>query len=991
MDALLRASRSASRDTSANPSRNNSRPATGQGPSCRSSATGSAASSRPNTRGSRVSFADDERPDTRGSRASTADSRPSTAASDASDEPRRRSRRSRRSRADSDDLSEQESLLNEQGVHVRAKGFGGRKKGRKGRKSKAAPPDDAASDAASDVSFGALARLGKLAKRPNTTGERRRPRTPPSDDGVSSYGKKRPMTPVFDDGFMRARAILRKRYEDRPHLRPPGSRPAARGIGLDMASIGTMSVAYINQYVEASVNILREHNARAKFAMQEGVERTQGISDVPLDRTGQPMDVFERAELPENRRLPLCSQLARGRAPDPVPKGATSPSKKSGGAHAMLRDRLFTLARLARDDICLVGVRFTHENLDDDWGASTAQALRRNTQLSSLVLVGNGITDASATKLAAAVCVHPALTTVAIGGNALGDETALGFARALKESGTLVQLNLASKKFHHAHYLDVAQRRRPPKEIIVEPIDGDYFDARDWGKPSDDPEFNPRSNYIGPQGCFALAEALHGTQLTALNLIGQRIGNEGALALSRALFASKDCPCSCLLTQLALDSNHIGDAGASALIQCWANKDSSLASLRLAMNPLTDETAVQAASLALKHYGVEELLKKKKKKKRIGSLSPRARRRRDVKEGVVVKEDEPEEELKDLELLDLALCQIGEIGVLAVQAAGERCLKIQRLIPLHGNPGHDANPTQFLTAPQVDLLQALERSRGELSLVEYKTQRRCILTMEPSKRDDATEDSEYLAQLERGRSMRPVQFGGSSRADSGAPLMTLKTAIPFMAPNERKDLSPRSALDASQGTESVLRRVARKAIEREERRVEGALPESRRMKQHRISETGKPRFEADPSLPPLSFLNHHKSHIRRLGAERRRVKKEEVLRLEQQAKRETLARNVTSKRLQKAILDAGTKQVQAETATGALRARAIGDVVRAFPVVAALPGAASGRLDLGRHGPRFGHRPVDPSADGKWAAKVAAKKKARHAAFLVHLGRAPIH
>jgi hypothetical protein len=104
-----------------------------------------------------------------------------------------------------------------------------------------------------------------------------------------------------------------------------------------------------------------------------------------------------------------------------------------------------------------------------------------------------------------------------------------------------------------------------------------------------------------------------------------------------------------------------------------------------------------------------------------------------------------------------------------------------------------------------------------------------------------------------------------------------------------------------------------------------------------------------------------------------------------------LARNVTSKRLQKAILDAGTKQVRAETATGALRARAIGDAVRAFPAVAALPGAASGRLDLGRHGPRFGHRRIDPSADETWAAKVAAKKKARHAAFLVHLGRAPIH
>ena len=203
------------------------------------------------------------------------------------------------------------------------------------------------------------------------------------------------------------------------------------------------------------------------------------------------MDVFERAELPEIRRLPLCSQLARGRAADPVPKGSTSPSKsKSSGAAAMLRDRLLTLARLARDDLCLVGVRFTHENIDDDWGASTAQALRRNTQLQHLVLVGNGITDASGTKIAHAVAKHPGLVTVAVGGNSLGDKTALAMAKALKESGTLLSLNLASKKYHQEHYLNVCRRRNPPKEIIIPKIEGDYFLPK-LGLPTDDPEFNP--------------------------------------------------------------------------------------------------------------------------------------------------------------------------------------------------------------------------------------------------------------------------------------------------------------------------------------------------------------------------------------------------------------------------------------------------------------------------------------------------------------------
>ena len=95
--------------------------------------------------------------------------------------------------------------------------------------------------------------------------------------------------------------------------------------------------------------------------------------------------------------------------------------------------------------------------------------------------------------------------------------------------------------------------------------------------------------------------------------------------------------------------------------------------------------------------------------------------------------------------------------------------------------------------------------------------------------------------------------------------------------------------------------------------------------------------------------------------------------------------------MRKAILDAGITQFKEETAEGALRTRVIGDMVRTFPAVAALPGAQSGRMDLSRDGPRFGHRKPDPESPKKWAAKLAAKKAARHRAFLVHLGQHPIH
>ena len=46
------------------------------------------------------------------------------------------------------------------------------------------------------------------------------------------------------------------------------------------------------------------------------------------------------------------------------------------------------------------------------------------------------------------------------------------------------------------------------------------------------------------------------------------------------------------------------------------------------------------------------------------------------------------------------------------------------------------------------------------------------------------DSTEYKRQLEAGRSLKPVQFGGSRRADSGAPLLTLKKSIPFLAPDK---------------------------------------------------------------------------------------------------------------------------------------------------------------------------------------------------------------
>ena len=104
--------------------------------------------------------------------------------------------------------------------------------------------------------------------------------------------------------------------------------------------------------------------------------------------------------------------------------------------------------------------------------------------------------------------------------------------------------------------------------------------------------------------------------------------------------------------------------------------------------------------------------------------------------------------------------------MLAVHGASARCKKIGKIIPVHGNPGHDIHPTP---------------------------------SRRPSQDSIRSDSTEYKRQLEAGRSLKPVQFGGSRRADSGAPLLTLKKSIPFLAPDKRGDLTPRSALDASKG------------------------------------------------------------------------------------------------------------------------------------------------------------------------------------------------
>jgi hypothetical protein len=68
---------------------------------------------------------------------------------------------------------------------------------------------------------------------------------------------KRPNTPVFDDNFRRARAILKDRARNHVRMRAPGARPAGAGINLEMSMMPTLGKLYINQYIRASIAMLK--------------------------------------------------------------------------------------------------------------------------------------------------------------------------------------------------------------------------------------------------------------------------------------------------------------------------------------------------------------------------------------------------------------------------------------------------------------------------------------------------------------------------------------------------------------------------------------------------------------------------------------------------------------------------------------------------------------------------------------------------------------
>ena len=203
---------------------------------------------------------------------------------------------------------------------------------------------------------------------------------------VAINKEQRPNTPVFDDNFQRARVILRDRAKTHVRMREPGSRPPGTGIGLEMSMMPKLGNLYINQYIHASIAMLKRYDETQRELRQRHADSLKGNTEKEFGEGGEEMDVFERAELEVFHREPLMSQLVKAKGLAPIPRaiepsrgGANIEVRKSQGAEAMLRGRLAAMARLARDDPVLSCIKFCHESIDDDWCASTAQAMRFNT------------------------------------------------------------------------------------------------------------------------------------------------------------------------------------------------------------------------------------------------------------------------------------------------------------------------------------------------------------------------------------------------------------------------------------------------------------------------------------------------------------------------------------------------------------------------------------------------------------------------------------
>ncbi len=193
-------------------------------------------------------------------------------------------------------------------------------------------------------------------------------------------------------------------------------------------------------------------------------------------------------------------------------------------------------------------------------GVLLAQLLRRNDRLHTLDLVNTGLLDAGLRVLAEALADNQGLRHLYIGTNGLGPESARALADALHESDRLESLFISCNRLGDEGAAIIADALRTNRTLR---------------------RLSLASNRMGPAGAEALADALSSedsglrflglgwTRATAaVGELGNRIGNEGAIALARMLRRNRS------LRALDVSHNRIAQAGIDAISEALDENDS---------------------------------------------------------------------------------------------------------------------------------------------------------------------------------------------------------------------------------------------------------------------------------------------------------------------------------------------------------------------------------------------------------------------------------
>jgi len=294
-----------------------------------------------------------------------------------------------------------------------------------------------------------------------------------------------------------------------------------------------------------------------------------------LDEDEEPVEVVGRPAA-SGRATSANAHGTRdaGRPPIELPPRASPP-------HLHARPAIASLGFLLERSLVLTVLRLGSNALGPEAAAEIGLALPRSRSLVELSLPSNGIGPAGAAAVAAGATQCLTLETLDLGFNELGDAGALAIGESLAAAAGVP--------------MPLDPREAPPDSPGSSSDGGSP--AADSARPTSNSKRKPwPASGPAPLATYAGA-ALPPLHLSTLNLSGNRIGPDGARALSIALRA---CPA---LTSLRLARNDFGDAGALAFALAAREAADALGSvlllteLVLASNGLGEEGGSAIAQL----------------------------------------------------------------------------------------------------------------------------------------------------------------------------------------------------------------------------------------------------------------------------------------------------------------------------------------------------------------------------------------------------------